>query len=963
MYKKMFTMMLALLLGLNSGYPVFAEGEETEPQPDLTETELPAAESETEEELSEETEETVLEEAEEIVTDAESFERIYDDADDFATPAVGSDGVVYEGVNYLSVGAVSRLPEETQNMYREIADDIAQRLNNGQEICDVVIAVSKTGELSYAYSLPATVYGTFGTDFVLSNEETEVEVIAPEEVPNAEETAVPEETAEETEQPEEVIEEEKEPEIPAEEAAQITEETTEETEITAEEEIEPEEISEPENTAEEVEEAPAEDEITDVQEEEETVYEIVEENMDLYESFSIPAEIVQDVEIEDHNTVLQDMNYYYDQLNSTEKALYKKGKSAFVSKGKNSFSFGASYGNYRYYGDCAFRAVDALILTYPNKFDWFDRAGKRSSDGNWYSARWAYSGGSMTVTLVKSKYYSKTLKNQMTAKVNTLVENAYNYARSNYSNNPTYGIVNYFDNWLCANNYYNYNGTYNSYKGTREYYFCHTPFGCLLYGNGVCESYALAMNALLDKAGIRNMYVVGTGNGGGHAWNNVQMPDGKWYMLDSTWDDNGTSSDKSYFLTKVSDGKHSPEGTTFTGYPFSFRPDGTWATATYSSSTTDSYFSQVRLSESVKYMKPKGSFTLKKILPENVSGVGSYYVKWPVTWTSSNPAVAKVSSKGKVTAVRPGSTIISMTIGGVKKSCTVYVYKFSKLTFNDNSKTSLSKTYEKGSNVAVTADGNIIATFTTSDIQTVSLTVNQAGEKTRTAAQIQSSTGMTVSAKSSNPAAVEVYGYSLSGDTITLRLLPKKVGKATITVKFGGKTAKLTLNTKYKLQSTWFESQSEFASRNSSIIYSGAAKKPAILKSISAPKGLKYKLTYSNNKNAGTATLTIKGTGNFAGSVTRTFTIQRAPIAKAKFAKKSQSRAYTGSALPATVAVTLGKKTLKKDVDYRLYYSTNGYSGWTTTVPVNRNTYYVQIRGIGNYTGTSEQPTLVYTIK
>ena len=934
--------MLAVLLGLNTGMPVFAE-EEAEPETEPAVTEVEEAPE------TEETEETVLEETEELVADVEEFEKIYNDAEDFTTPAVGSDGVVYEGVHYLSVGAVSRLPEETQAAYQGIADDIADQISSGRGITDVVVAVSKDGELAYGYNVPATVYGTFGTDFVLSEEEAP-EVLTVEEEASEEEEALPEEMMEEPEQPEETLEE---AEAAAEEETEVLpEEPEEEPELT-------EEPAEEETPAEEPEETTAE-EITEALEEEEEVYEIVEENMDLYESFSIPEEVVQEVDGADYDTVLQDINYFYNQLNSSEKSMFKKGKSAMVSGGKNSFSVGGvGYYSYRYMADYAFRAIDALMMTYPNKFDWYSRG-----EGGRWDWRGTYYSGTLTVKLYKSKYYSSTLKSQMNSQVNTIVNNAYSYAQTNYPNNPTYGIVSYFDNWLCQNNYYNYDGTYDYMKNTSTYYFCHTPFGCLLKGYGVCESYALAMNALLEKAGIRSMYAVGDVTGGGHAWNYVQMSNGYWYLLDSTWNDSGSYSDKSYFLvggSKMTDSGRVVTGTTFSYNSFSFRPDINWASSNYSSSATDSYFSQVTLSETVKVMKPKGTFTLKKILPTNVSGVGSYYSKWPVTWTSSNPAVAKVSSKGKVTAIKPGSTTISMTIGGVKKSCVVYVYKFTKLTFNENLKTSLTRTYEKSSNVYV-YNNVISADFTSSDDQYVYLTVNQAADKTRTAAQIQSYAGLKLTAKSSSSATVEVINASLSGDTITLQLRPHKIGTATITVKFGGKTAKLKLSTKYQLKSEWFETQSEFSSRYPGLVYTGGAKTPKIAKSAIAPKGLKYKLTYSNNKNAGTATLTIKGTGNYAGTVTRTFTISRASVEKAKFSKFTASKTYTGALLPPTATVMLGKKTLKKGVDYQLQYRRIGTTSWTASEPYNYGTYEVRVQGLGNYTGYS---TVLkqYTIK
>lgn len=56
-------------------------------------------------------------------------------------------------------------------------------------------------------------------------------------------------------------------------------------------------------------------------------------------------------------------------------------------------------------------------------------------------------------------------------------------------------------------------------------------------GNIQCNGYAKAMQYLCDKAGIVSMVVTGeTPEGASHAWNVVDV-DGKWYNLDSTWDD------------------------------------------------------------------------------------------------------------------------------------------------------------------------------------------------------------------------------------------------------------------------------------------------------------------------------------------------------------------------------------------------------------------------------------------
>lgn len=87
---------------------------------------------------------------------------------------------------------------------------------------------------------------------------------------------------------------------------------------------------------------------------------------------------------------------------------------------------------------------------------------------------------------------------------------------------------------------------YNAdYDETYTYYYAD---GVLLRGTGVCQSYALAYDLLLHEIGIETIYLSGTANGGGHAWNLVKL-DGSWYHIDCTWDDptGGGHENHSYF--------------------------------------------------------------------------------------------------------------------------------------------------------------------------------------------------------------------------------------------------------------------------------------------------------------------------------------------------------------------------------------------------------------------------------
>ena len=51
----------------------------------------------------------------------------------------------------------------------------------------------------------------------------------------------------------------------------------------------------------------------------------------------------------------------------------------------------------------------------------------------------------------------------------------------------------------------------------------------------------LAFQLLMNAAGVANAYIIGLGNGGGHAWNMAQMDDGYYYYFDVTWTDSPSS--------------------------------------------------------------------------------------------------------------------------------------------------------------------------------------------------------------------------------------------------------------------------------------------------------------------------------------------------------------------------------------------------------------------------------------
>ena len=129
----------------------------------------------------------------------------------------------------------------------------------------------------------------------------------------------------------------------------------------------------------------------------------------------------------------------------------------------------------------------------------------------------------------------------------------------------------------------------------------------------------------------------------------------------------------------------------------------------------------------------------------------------------------------------------------------------------------------------------------------------------------------------------------------------------------------------------------------STYAYDGKAKKPGVtvkLNGKTLKNGTDYTVSYSNNTKVGTATVKITGKGNYTGSVSKTYSI------KNNFKKATVSgistKTFTGKNITQSITVKYNGKTLRKDTDYTVSYSSNKNIGTAT----------VKITGKGSYTGT-----------
>lgn len=145
---------------------------------------------------------------------------------------------------------------------------------------------------------------------------------------------------------------------------------------------------------------------------------------------------------------------------------------------------------------------------------------------------------------------------------------------------------------------------------------------------------------------------------------------------------------------------------------------------------------------------------------------------------------------------------------------------------------------------------------------------------------------------------------------------------------------------------------SDFTINTTAETYSGVAITKAITTKLVLDKD--YKVAYTNNINAGTATVTVTGIGNYSSTITKTFVINPKAIDASMFVINTSAVTYTGkeNLKDITSALTLDK-------DYTITYANN----------VNVGTATITIKGNGNYTGeisssfTINKPTVTVKIK
>ena len=182
------------------------------------------------------------------------------------------------------------------------------------------------------------------------------------------------------------------------------------------------------------------------------------------------------------------------------------------------------------------RALYALLYDYPQQF-WFKSAKQSYQINMRYVGSNVYRATISEVTFVPVEIASGT--SAKIAAFDQAVNNAKKALEAKFSPMSTrQEKLKIIHDYIC--NETNYGDGNNPAAHTAGAFF-------LDECDVVCEGYAKAFKILCDEFGIPCACITGDADGP-HMWNYVKMDDGKWYLVDVTWDDQKSRIYDTYFL-------------------------------------------------------------------------------------------------------------------------------------------------------------------------------------------------------------------------------------------------------------------------------------------------------------------------------------------------------------------------------------------------------------------------------
>ena len=150
----------------------------------------------------------------------------------------------------------------------------------------------------------------------------------------------------------------------------------------------------------------------------------------------------------------------------------------------------------------------------------FQYGGSKGSISYYSDENWNY----YSITYTVSYYTTADQETQFNLAVDNLLAELALSGLSDYE--KVCGVYDY----ICDNITYDYDNLEDT-----SYKLKYTGYAALVNKTAVCQGYAVLLYRLLLELGVDTRVVTGIGNGGGHAWNIVEL-DGLYYNADSTWD-------------------------------------------------------------------------------------------------------------------------------------------------------------------------------------------------------------------------------------------------------------------------------------------------------------------------------------------------------------------------------------------------------------------------------------------
>ena len=370
------------------------------------------------------------------------------------------------------------------------------------------------------------------------------------------------------------------------------------------------------------------------------------------------------------------------------------------------------------------------------------------------------------------------------------------------------------------------------------------------------------------------------------------------------------------------------------------------------------------------------TFKITATYPSDIhTSTGEYNITENISWTSSNPSVATVSSDGTVTAVGPGDAVITASVGTLSCSIDIGVDKddlqYAKILFEQDfyeycaaeikpavTVTLLGETLTEGVDYSVSYSDNVNAGQGTVIITGLGDHAGQSTTAVFTITQLDPDSFRLAGSSykyTGNPITptIQVHGSNgwitppLSDFDITYDPNPVDAGSISMDVSGNGRNIRKYYFYTFYPRITPASIYSDVAiAAIADQPYTGAEVTPELsltYNGMTLQEGTDYTVVFSNNTAVGTASVKITGKGNYSGSKTVTFAITPPPLLEDDVTLAGNGTfEYTGSSIQPGVRVTHDGTELTEGTDYTVTYGENTAVGTGT----------VTVAGNGSYGGT-----------